>query len=153
GISHLGAAVADRVVPQAGHAVDELPAVLVPYESALTAFDADEAFAIDLGEWVDERCGHVTTVSNRLESSRVAPTLRRRGGAGAPNRDEIDANGRASDPHAASGATTLPHVDAGPVVAGAPRPDRRRDPLRARRRVRCQPARQRDRRRAHGCRP
>ena len=49
GVGHLGAAVADRVVPQAGHAVDQLAAVLVPHQGALAALDADEALAGGLG--------------------------------------------------------------------------------------------------------
>ena len=101
GVGHLRATVADRVVPQAGHAIDELAAVLVPHQGAFAAFDADEALAGGLGVWVEERCRHVTTVPNPLASSRVAHTLRRRGGAGAPNRDNNDAAAAASVPHAA----------------------------------------------------
>ena len=81
GVGHLGAAVTDRVVPQAGHAIDQLAAVLVPHQRPFPALDADEALSRGLGVGVEERCGHVTTVPNRLESSRVAHTLPRPDGA------------------------------------------------------------------------
>ena len=100
GVGHLGAAVADRVVPQAGHAVDQLAAVLVPHQRSFAALDADESVSGGLGEGVEERCRHVATVSNRLVSPRVAPTVPpdpytpSRGGVGAPNSDNDDSASR-----------------------------------------------------------
>jgi hypothetical protein len=54
GLGHLGPAVADGAVPQAGHAVDQLVAVCVPQQCAVAAHDAHEGLPGGLGERMQE---------------------------------------------------------------------------------------------------